>query len=1041
MSNDYFKAQGWFKNYATSSEDSRGMFQQLVKDDEEDFRLASAETDRIKEEMNKKFGSGTIKYGSEINTPPKTIERDMFDNAFTGIEDETREYYLKYLEDRPEGSKGKPIPLKDFAPEFIRENAAEGGRMEFGDGGITEGKGPYRGTFYLRIPNEDGVRIAHSGTKFQMEQVLKKYKERLEVNKIPSNRLTKDQKKIVLQWGKNKSKALGETWSDKKTLKEYNNLKEAMRTKVKTKRVTGTGGSWSEGQIKPLTTEQQKLWDATMADEFGEWEDYPAKDRNRWRGDFPRKQKIYSETKDLLNIDELAEYLGKEFNTNISRNKIRGSFGADNRTAFGKYIRDNLFVDTFGSIKGKIEGEVKGNVSYYKKPTKTQIDQIKKQNLVFDTRTNTLKPKTLKNIKILNKMYGDAYRSGNIPKIKDMIDATGLSGGEIAKAEQKLAQIYNGHKFRNGPTDIRVNKNTANKLFDFMSKAQFGDPRKNELYDISLDLIDEGLGNEKNTFYNLKDKARNILKKNGIKVHSTGSPTGFNIDEFAGVTGSGRSKSMAASQFINIMEGNLNTKTLQNFQGQLSKSRKAVEAAKGTSRYNKTLLEEMEKINTRAANLEAKHEIKLARLERPADINNMSANEVKRLKNIKIGTGENLYQRLVKDAKASGYSIKIPEGSLTIQEFTDPNNARAKELIALVGCPNFKGKQAFAEGGRTGFAEGGDCFDKGQKLINNGMKDASQASMRNFSKFANSAYKVGRNIARFGIIPEAMFVGAESLLRKGMGDTLEEGFKQSIGWYLDPIFGTNFVAEGKFSRRSRDVDEVTAFELSRLDNYNKSLDKVESLKENQKNVLNVYDESLMGGISEQDYKKQSDKNIANAQAELNKNMLSEVERVDFENKGDEAYDINRVKSPIRKAIGKARSDTEMMRYEDDFTGMQSDAFTQDPMSAKAKKDSLSNLLPQKGMRPGLSKFVNFDDRQIDKLSGLTKKPVDELRAYQEYLNNERKLSFADQEKIFGKEQTYGTQGNFFGEKIKRKPMYDYAEGGITGLRSKYEYKK
>ena len=52
MSNDYFKAQGWFKNYATSSEDSRGMFQQLVKDDEEDFRLASAESDKIKEEMN-----------------------------------------------------------------------------------------------------------------------------------------------------------------------------------------------------------------------------------------------------------------------------------------------------------------------------------------------------------------------------------------------------------------------------------------------------------------------------------------------------------------------------------------------------------------------------------------------------------------------------------------------------------------------------------------------------------------------------------------------------------------------------------------------------------------------------------------------------------------------------------------------------------------------------------------------------------------------------------------------------------------------------
>ena len=54
MSNDYFKAQGWFKNYARSSEDSRGVFQQLVKEDEEAFRLASAETDKIKNMMTSK---------------------------------------------------------------------------------------------------------------------------------------------------------------------------------------------------------------------------------------------------------------------------------------------------------------------------------------------------------------------------------------------------------------------------------------------------------------------------------------------------------------------------------------------------------------------------------------------------------------------------------------------------------------------------------------------------------------------------------------------------------------------------------------------------------------------------------------------------------------------------------------------------------------------------------------------------------------------------------------------------------------------------
>jgi uncharacterized short protein YbdD (DUF466 family) len=116
-------------------------------------------------------------------------------------------------------------------------------------------------------------------------------------------------------------------------------------------------------------------------------------------------------------------------------------------------------------------------------------------------------------------------------------------------------------------------------------------------------------------------------------------------------------------------------------------------------------------------------------------------------------------------------------------------------------------------------------------------------------------------------------------------------------------------------------------------------------------------------------------------------------------------------------------------------------FTQDPMSAKAKKDSLSNLLPQKSMTPRLSKFVNLDDRQIEKLSGLTKRPVEGLRDYQDYLNKERAMSLLEQERIFGKEQTYGTQGNFFGEQIKQKPVYDFSEGGITALRSKYEYKK
>ena len=102
MSNDYFKAQGWFKNYATSSEDSRGVFQELVKEDEEAFRLASAESDKIKAMMNEKYGPGTVKYGSEIKQPEMKTPQAIF--------------------------------------EFSQRNpAADGGRM-----GFSEGKGKFK---------------------------------------------------------------------------------------------------------------------------------------------------------------------------------------------------------------------------------------------------------------------------------------------------------------------------------------------------------------------------------------------------------------------------------------------------------------------------------------------------------------------------------------------------------------------------------------------------------------------------------------------------------------------------------------------------------------------------------------------------------------------------------------------------------------------------------------------------------------------------------------------------------------------------------
>ena len=612
----------------------------------------------------------------------------------------------------------------------------QGPRNMYGDGGITEGKKANKGTFYLRIPNEDGVKIAHSGTKFQMEQLLKKYKERLKVKKIPSNRLTADESKIVLEWGKNKSKALGETWSDKKTLKEYNNLSRFNRSKIRSGTITGEGipGFKKKGDVRSLTKEQQKLWDATMADKVGKWENYDPVDRGNWLRTVDEKLDKFKQTKNLLSREELSNFLteklGKEFNSK----KISGVRSGSEKSKFGQYVDDKLFATEFGD----------GQQKYYKKPTDAQIKFIK-QNLLEGGMKNNLNKNTVSTIKKIDSLYGSIYRSGELPDLKIMMQKLNLTGNQIGYAESLLARIYGGHKFKNGP-DIRINKKTSNSMFELISKSGFGNPRRNQIYNMSLDLIDEGLGNEKNTFYNLKNKAKNILKENGIKVYSNKSPIGFNIDELAGVTGSAKSKNMAVSQFINVMEGNLNQTILQNFQGQLSKSRQAVEAAKGTPSYNSVLKKQMELINTRAANLEAKHGVELARLERPADINNMSADEVKRLKNIKLGTNENLYQRLVKDAKASGYSVKMPPGTLTIQEFVDPKNkTQIKDILKKLEAHGCKGKAA---GGRILFSEGTpggkitECATKGVTRFVDDLKKG------NYSKATLNILKGGGNLIK-----------------------------------------------------------------------------------------------------------------------------------------------------------------------------------------------------------------------------------------------------------------------------------------------------
>jgi hypothetical protein len=1051
MSNDYFKAQGWFKNYARSSEDSRGMFQRLVKEDEEAFRLASAESDKIKNMMNNKFGSGTMKYGSEL--PP--IQN----------------------------------PFKDFE---ARNPAAEGGeiRQNFGDGTPTKrADGQY--TMRLYDPVKGGAnKITYVGSEKKLLGILKKHNEdalKRKENRAMTN-LSKAEEKIVLEWGKNKGKG---KWSNKKIFQEFKNSDASTRYRIKLGENTGKGFTSVKGAVKPLTTEQQKLWDATMSDEFGKWEDYnpilnddgsyKTNRRGNWLQDYPRKKEIFNQTKGLLTEDELADYLSKKLGQKISKTKVYGRFGNKEKTALAKYLDDNLFVDSFGSIDSIGTGSGGGKLRYFKKPTDTQINQIKKQNLAGDIRVNTLSKDTYDNVIKLDKAFRNIYTAGNVPDIDEVLEKFPNMGKQRAGyATIKLSQIYNGHKFRNNPPGIRVNKIAAKKMQATLERFPFGHPYRQGIYNTAMQTIDEGLGQTSGTFDNLKKKARTILDKAGIDVYDPKmgkNAFGFNIDEFAGITGTSKTKNMAVSQFVNILEGRLNTVTLANFQGQLSKARQAVEAAKGTSRYNSVLKEQMEKVNTRAASLEAEHGIKLARLERPADINNMSKDEVKRLKNIKLGTDENLYQRLVKDVKASGYSIKVPEGSLTIQEFTDPNNARARELIALVGCPNFKGKQAFAEGGRTGFSEGGDCFDKGQKLINSGMKGASPAALKNLAKLGPMLLKAGSAVMSGLIAPEALIVGLETAARVGYGDTPSEAILRATDYLTPDSFFGDFMQKADLMKIERTLgNDVKNIAAQSFDRTNQS-DKINKLEEKLKNLEAMTESGDFGYVG--DLTNQI--NMTKDQIKQEKNKLKNTTQIGQESRDfytqqalDNAYDASMAKSKFAASqLVNSQSENPRLSAAQNMQDMKSQEqlnkglSIRSPLTGSKAETAFLNLsqLPTGPRMPSEIDMLAANVNKKFKDSGSNLKVTSQDLKF----NQDRKQMFKDAsieelinmglplEAILGFNIAQPVERTGPGYMTNYKPLNRFgsqerpvlypnnrgtlAEGGITGLRSKYEYKK
>ncbi len=155
---------------------------------------------------------------------------------------------------------------------------------------------------------------------------------------------------------------------------------------------------------------------------------------------------------------------------------------------------------------------------------------------------------------------------------------------------------------------------------------------------------------------------------------------------------------------------------------------------------------------------------------------------------------------------------------------------QVKKIIESIACP---GK---AMGGRIGFQDGTSCFEKGKKIINSG-NIPEGAAKRNFINFANKAMEIGkqsgrglRTITKFGVLPEMVIIGADTLIRTGMGDTLNEAFLKASDIYrTDDAYEQADASE--INRRMNSNDGELILNLRKFNNERAKLSSLEQAKE------------------------------------------------------------------------------------------------------------------------------------------------------------------------------------------------------------------
>ena len=391
----------------------------------------------------------------------------------------------------------------------------------------------------------------------------------------------------------------------------------------------------------------------------------------------------------------------------------------------------------------------------------------------------------------------------------------------------------------------------------------------------------------------------------------------------------------------------------------------------------------------------------------------------------RVGDLEKAGVKITVDGKTYGKGFQDPRRQLNriigdvTQKISSLDEKQFKNIVATLGGRDC-GRLGKYQGGRIGLQDGTPsvdvCFKNATQRINSGFKNATPAEARNYTKFLNAvkgSAVIGKNLLKFGIVPEALFVGADTLVRMGYGDTFKEAGLRAADFFIPG----DQMQEADKLKVQRTLGNAAATNVGKVLDYRNQIAKIDSLESQKQNLENLSGGGAFDYVGDlsQDVKN-IDTRLNQAKNDLqNKFMVSEAETVAGEKALEESYDISKAKSPLARLQLFARN----------IEGVQDDPFLSDVTSPEKTQMELNlNMLP-----PMQTDFMKMTDTDIiNRRRQLANMGVQDLPSSRQ-LMADRDKEIADMKAKsllnFGREQAFGTQGTFFGQPL--------AGGGIAKL--------